>query len=479
MRIDDRLAPGVSLRVEVNSRLSFDTDERGSLSIAPPSKPLYDALCALPHGLSQSTRGALGQHPTFDANRFEYYLARLRKRRMLETGLRGHKEDLLVVVPHRADFALDATLPTPDASIKLSRFAHMRRTERGAVLESPEASCTVALVAECTGAWVWKLATGAETFRTDARDSDDRDAVVEMLWRCGFLEIDGVPENPSRASWEFHDLLFHRASRPGNVLWPIGGSFRFQNQFPSPPAVKARMEGERIELETPASTELSERSGRLFDVMENRRSFRTMGDPPISFPQITEFLFRVARMVQVVDSPLQETVIRVFPSGGAIHEIEFYLSVRQCDGLAPGFYHYHAFDHALERIETAAPHAAAIVAQAGEDWDQPEAPPQIVVTLASRVPRIAWKYDTLAYRATLMNTGVALQTMYLVAADMNLGCAPAGRGDPARFAAATGLDPLEETSIIEFGLGTRHAGTPATMAMFADRFATRRKADRE
>ena len=477
-RLDDRLAPDVTLRLESDRRLHFDAGERGSLTLAPPASALAEALGELADGLTATARAAFEQRPDFDTFRFEYYLLRLRKRRMLEVGLKGHDGDLLVVVPHREGFAPAADPPPDEAVLRLSRFAYLHATERGPVLDSPEAACTVVMSDPRTLLWIHDLANGATPHLRNDPDAEERAAFADLLWRCRFLEDADAPEAPARASWEFHDLLFHRASRPGAVLWSFGGGYRFEDRFPSPPAVKPAFDGERITLDMPEMAALSKKSGRLLNVMERRRSFRTMGETPISLSQITEFLFRVARFVEVIESPKQETAIRVFPSGGAIHEIEFYLSVRQCEGLAPGFYHYHAFDHALDRVPGAEEHAATIVGRAGEDWNQPEEPPQVVVTLASRLPRLAWKYDTVAYRATLMNTGVVVQTMYLVATDMDLGCAPAGRGDPAVFAAATGLDPFEETSILEFGIGTRDSEAESLLDAAAAQFGTRRRTGR-
>ena len=83
---------------------------------------------------------------------------------------------------------------------------------------------------------------------------------------------------------------------------------------------------------------------------------------------------------------------------------------------------------------------------------QTDSPADTLIVITSRLPRIAWKYETISYRTSLLNAGVALQTMYLVATDMGLqGCAN-GLGDSRLFEAATGLDPFEETAITEFAL---------------------------
>ena len=60
---------------------------------------------------------------------------------------------------------------------------------------------------------------------------------------------------------------------------------------------------------------------------------------------------------------------------------------------------------------------------------------------------------------------MALQCLYLVATDLGLnGLPPAGTGNPALFAEATGASSWTETSIAEFGFGSgvsmTHHGWP-------------------
>ncbi len=74
------------------------------------------------------------------------------------------------------------------------------------------------------------------------------------------------------------------------------------------------------------------------------------------------------------------------------------------------------------------------------------------LTIAARVPRVAWKYEGNAYRVVLLDAGVMLEMMYLVATAMGLAPCAVGNGDPALFAALTDCDPFEETSVAEFAL---------------------------
>jgi SagB-type dehydrogenase family enzyme len=187
--------------------------------------------------------------------------------------------------------------------------------------------------------------------------------------------------------------------------------------------------------------------------MERRRSHRAIAEEAVTIAEVGTLLHRVARTVRVLGAPPQDGLLRPYPSGGAIHELEFYLAVGACDGLAVGFYHYDGHAHALVRLTAGTEVAASIVRDAGHAWGQPNRPPQVVVVISARLPRLAWKYQGFAYRISAINAGVAIQSLYLVATVMGLACAAIGSGDPARFAAATGLDPLTETSIGEFGFG--------------------------
>ena len=41
---------------------------------------------------------------------------------------------------------------------------------------------------------------------------------------------------------------------------------------------------------------------------------------------------------------------RPYRGGGALHELELYVAVNACDGMAPGLYHYDPLPHRLERL---------------------------------------------------------------------------------------------------------------------------------
>ena len=145
------------------------------------------------------------------------------------------------------------------------------------------------------------------------------------------------------------------------------------------------------------------------------------------------------------------------PSGGGLHPLEAYLAVGRCDGLPAGCYWYDAHRHQLETLGRDEAQLRALLDQAARSWGRAYPPPDVLITLAARVPRVAWKYEGNAYRVILLDAGVVVQMMYLVATALGLSPCAVGNGDPALFAALSGCDPLEETSVAEFALSGRAA----------------------
>jgi oxazoline/thiazoline dehydrogenase len=83
--------------------------------------------------------------------------------------------------------------------------------------------------------------------------------------------------------------------------------------------------------------------------------------------------------------------------------------------------------------------------------------PQVLIIMAARFQRVAWKYETLAYAMILKNVGVLQQTMNLVATAMGLAACALGNGDSDLFTRTAGVDYYTETSVGEFALGSMPA----------------------
>jgi SagB-type dehydrogenase family enzyme len=445
-----RTAPGVAIAPAGGTGgLVLKVGEREPILLSPPHDGLARALLALQEGANEERLAELAGEPA----RLYYYLARLTRLGLLEASADLEGTAVLRLLPRRPTFALPHPCGLPK-SVILDRFAYLRRTPRGAVLHSPEAPCDLVLEDPACGALVARLAAGPIAAGREQAAAEH--AVLMLLVGLGFAVDAAAIEPPARQTWEFHDRLFHRAARSYDDGIARGGTYRFRDRFPSPPAIRARHPGETIALPSP------DRLGgtrSLGDVMEARRSRREMSAAPLGLEEIGAVLHRVARVV--AHDAAQDLLLRPYPSAGAIHELEFYLAVDAGTALEPGFYHYRGQDHALTRLANpgAASAAAAMLAECAQAWGRPGEPPQVLVVIASRLPRLAWKYEGIAYKMSLMNAGVALQSLYLVITDLGLAGCAAGSGNPELFARATGTDPWEETSIAEFGFGLPAATT--------------------
>lgn len=145
---------------------------------------------------------------------------------------------------------------------------------------------------------------------------------------------------------------------------------------------------------------------------------------------------------------------RPYPCGGAMYELEIYPLVRHCAGVNPGLYHYDPFQHQLVQLDAAEADIEALLRDAHQSSGE-QGVPQVLLILTARFGRLFRKYRSLAYALLLKHVGVLVENFYLVATAMNLAPCALGAGDSDRFAQASGLDYVVESSVGEFMLGSR------------------------
>ena len=79
--------------------------------------------------------------------------------------------------------------------------------------------------------------------------------------------------------------------------------------------------------------------------------------------------------------------------------------------------------------------------------------PQVVITIAARFGRVAWKYSGLAYALILKDAGVLMQTLYLATTEMGLGGCAIGTANIDLFSKMTGIEFHIEGPAAQFALG--------------------------
>ncbi len=368
----------------------------------------------------------------------------------------------------------------PGSRQRLSRFAVLRMHEGVLIAQHPRSHLVVELgplavdiLARLAGWVTWREIAVAVP---SAGDIVVR-AVLEQLARAAVIEQQPArtraktqPKPPTAApevssepgaelQWNVFDWWLHSRTRNPRIVTGWGGSYPGRGRFERLPAHADPYPGRRLVLPIPDPYPAT--GGRsLSEVMESRRTIRVHDDEhPIRLDQLAELLYRTMR-TRAVDQTLDgqdEILDRPYPSGGALHELEVYPVVRSCDGLAAGMWHYRSDCHALEWV-TGPGGAVDQLLWAAQSASTMSTPPQLLLVISARFGRVMWKYESIAYALTLKHVGVLMQSLYLVATDMDLSPAAIGSGDAASFAAATGRDWMAEGSVGEFIVGSRPAG---------------------
>lgn len=330
----------------------------------------------------------------------------------------------LTAVPIAPEFAWRPNPVGIDVPHRLSRFAFWRRRDEALVSESPLSLASTVVRDGPAAGIVGELARASTP-----RDLAERTGVDEAscaacigllvaVGLAGAVDRDGrLPEDDDDrlAQYDFHDLLFHTRSRRGRSDEPTGATFRFVDRIAPEPATKAPMSERATDLYAPDLECVAADDPPFTTVLERRRSVRAHGGRPIGASELGEFLYRAARVrtvepIDVERGLLYETTSRPYPSGGATYDLELYVTVRECDGIHPGLYHYDPLGHRLFLVSDDPRVVDGFVHDAWLACAQAVLP-QVVITLASRFPRLAWKYSGMAYAATLKNVGVLFQTI--------------------------------------------------------------------
>ena len=436
------------------------------LILRRPSPALVDALRRLAGPGEAETRLAesvLAAEGLGALARWCYFLQTLARRGFLHISAHAGDRRLATLVPTSPSFVFTAA-PPPDRPYQLSRFAYTHRLGEQMVLESPLAFARVVLHDDRAAALVHALARPSDVRElgrcVPGLPADAAAPLLGLLAAAGMVEED---ENPALQCWEFHDLLFHARSRVGRHDAPVGGTYRHAGRQAPPPALKPAAAGEAVELHRPDLGKLEREDPPFARVLEGRRSIREYASEAITDRQLGEFLFRVARVkgrseweAATPAGPVRvEGAARPYPAGGGLYELEVYVVVQAGRGLEPGLYHYEPAGHRLERLAGRTAEVAALLADAARSAGAAPEGLQVLLILASRFPRLAWKYASLAYALTLKHVGVVYQTMYLAATAMGLAPCALGGGDSDLFARAAGVDYYAETSVGEFLLGSK------------------------
>ena len=387
-------------------------------------------------------------------------------------------EDQVVIEPQVADYWPAATPLGNGDVLVLSRFAYLRRRGNAMVLELPRAGALFRICDPDIAVAIARLSIPQPVKRLRRQDGFPGLALLALLVDCRILfKVGDASDSGLRPAegdhdlvlWDFHDLLFHTRSTEGRHANPLGGLYPYAGVMPSPPPIRPRWPGKKIDLRKVAPSR-SRAVSPFAKLLRNRHSTRSFDDEnPITLAELSRFLDGTARVVSRWTSRADlgdaaasvAYAARPYPSAGASYPLELYLASDNCNGLARGFYHYDAGEHALTPIGVRPHELDELLRGATIAMDAPAAP-QILITIAARFGRVSWKYSSLAYALILKDVGVLTQTLYLMATDMGLGGCAIGSTNIDLFARMTGVDFHVEGPVGQFALGRgARSGTSA------------------
>ncbi|RXT34521.1 SagB/ThcOx family dehydrogenase [Bradyrhizobium betae] len=393
---------------------------------------------------------------------------RLARQGLLEYRLSSSRntQDFVVIEPQVPEYwPRRAKLGSRD-TIVLSRFAYLRRRGNELVLESPRAGALFRIGDPAIAATLAALSQPRKIGKLNQKVASSTLHLLELLLDSQILlKLDAKDEQGLRVNegdgnlvlWDFHDLVFHTRSTEGRQANPVGAAFTYASVVPPPPAVRPPWPGSKIDLRKFSS---SEPNARFPMLLRERHSTRDFDDKhPVTLGELAQFLDTTARVVSEWKSepyfdggPEVTYSTRPYPAAGSAYELELYLAVSNCEGLARGLYHYDAGGHALVAISASAQQLQALSVAAQFAMDAP-GEPQILITIAARFGRVSWKYSSIAYSLILKDVGSLIQTFYLAATDMGLGGCAIGSTNIDLFAKMTELEFHIEGPVGQFALG--------------------------
>jgi len=465
------LVPGTEINIEEKQIRILREVSAKVFRVDSPPLFIQEMLQLLSKGAynEQNLLQALKNHPLFDPLYFYYFVQQLGDHGLLSYSLESNKEIIAVLEPMTQPMAFKDSSFLKNKAFCLSRFAYIHTVDQDLLLESPMGYARLWIKHPLVSNLLFILRQPVMLDELVEKEygltKENLKGLIDLLHMSGALTYltenkkTEEEENTTLRQWEFHDLLFHTRSRKGMHDYPYGATFRFEQQIPPLPALKPlslkreeeliylpKIDDEKFSADPPFQT-----------VIEKRQSERKQKTSPLTLIQLSEFLYRSARVKAIIPENKTHTYPssrRPYPGGGAMYELEIYLTLHASQELQPDLYHYNPLHHALLPLKVKESDLLLLLHDAKRTCGQ-NTLPHILITLTARFQRMSWKYQSMAYATILKDVGVIYQNFYLAACAMNLAACALGGGNASFFAKITNLNYYAESSVGEFIIGSR------------------------
>lgn len=216
---------------------------------------------------------------------------------------------------------------------------------------------------------------------------------------------------------------------------------------PQPPLFKAPVTDRILDLPTDFSSLPIEKD--FLRVINSRKSHRVYTQTPMELLELS-YLLWCTQGVKSVRGKAYAT-LRTVPCGGARHEFECYLALRNVTGLQDGLYHYLPMKHQIEFLGPKEDLEDFISRSLCEQsW---AARANAVFYYSCVFYRAEWRYGIWAHAPILMDSGHVTENLYLAATSIGLGGCAIAAVDPLAANEAFGLDGAKETVFYAMPVG--------------------------
>jgi SagB-type dehydrogenase family enzyme len=188
-------------------------------------------------------------------------------------------------------------------------------------------------------------------------------------------------------------------------------------------------------------------SGQLEETIVARRSRRAFSGQPATVEQLSRLLYLT------YGRTAPGGLFRPIASGGGLYPLEFYVTVINVDGLAPGLYHYDVEEHHLDAIRRAPADFEELEELL---WLQDVEDPTklaMIIYVSAILQRSTMKYGDRGYRLILMEAGEAVHNLALLAQSMELGCCPLGGFMDNALSEYLDVDGVDEVPLVPVCFG--------------------------
>ena len=214
-----------------------------------------------------------------------------------------------------------------------------------------------------------------------------------------------------------------------------------------PPLVKAAMTDEIIDLPKDFSSLNIDRD--FLHIINTRESHRVYTGEAMNLNELSYLLWCTQGVKEIRGKSY--ATLRTVPCGGARHEFECYLAVRDVEGLKPGLYHYLPMHHQIEFLSEVEDIKGWINRSlCDQNWTGNA---NVVFYYSAVFYRAEWRYGITTHRVLLIDAGHITENLYLAATSIGLGGCAIGAVDGNLCDSSFGLDGEEEAMFYAMPVG--------------------------